>query len=189
MISPADHRLTPDAVQAVSFPVARIGRRGLDEDHVRAFCCMVERELVRLLSERASLTAEVQRLRSRVLGGSSGGTGTGTRQDDAHVQAVRILAEAQQTAQRYVADAQEYSMRLAAEARRRSDEMIAEAQSHARVLVEEAYGHVSTSVDALDMLTEAVVTLREARAASRALQAPAGPPAPAELSAAWRAAQ
>ena len=56
-------RLTPDAVQAVTFPSARLGRRGLDEDHVRAFCGQVERELVRLFNERTSLTDEVQRLR------------------------------------------------------------------------------------------------------------------------------
>jgi cell division septum initiation protein DivIVA len=164
VIAPADNRLTPGAVQAVAFPSARIGRRGLDEDHVRAFCGLVERELVRLVSERASLTAEVERLRRLVLGKSGGGPGYGPRQDDAHVQAVRILSEAQQTAQRYVADAQEYSMRLAAEAQRRRDEMIAEAQSHAQVLIEKAYVHVSNSVGALDVLTETVRTLGEAQA-------------------------
>jgi cell division septum initiation protein DivIVA len=143
VISPADNRLTPDAVQAAAFPQARIGRRGLDEDHVRAFCGVVERELVRLLNERASLTAEVQRLRQLGLGQSGGGPGVTRRPDDTHVRAARVLSEAQQTAQRYVADAQEYSMRLAAEAQRRRDEMLAEARSRAAVLLEEAYGEVS----------------------------------------------
>jgi DivIVA domain-containing protein len=138
VIAPADNRLTPDAVQAVAFPPARLGRRGLDEDHVRAFCAHVERELVRLLGEKASLAAEVHRLRSQVLGRSDGGSGMRSQRDDAHLQAVRILSEAQQTAQRYVADAQEYSMRLAAEAQRRRDEMLAEARSRAAVLLEEA---------------------------------------------------
>ena len=32
-----EKRLTPDDVQAASFPLSRLGRRGLDEDHVRAF--------------------------------------------------------------------------------------------------------------------------------------------------------
>jgi DivIVA domain-containing protein len=138
MIAPADNRLTPDAVQAVAFPPARLGRRGLDEDHVRAFCAHVERELVRLLGERASLAAEVQRLRQQVLGQTVGGSGVRSPQDDAHLQAVRILSEAQQTAQRYVADAREYSMQLAAEAQRRRDEMLAEARSRAAVMLEEA---------------------------------------------------
>jgi DivIVA domain-containing protein len=138
MIAPADNRLTPDAVQAVAFPPARLGRRGLDEDHVRAFCAHVERELVRLLNEKASLAADVQRLRRQVLGQSGGGPGVRSSQDDADVQAVRILSEAQQTAQRYVADAREYSMRLAAEAQRRRDEMLAEAQSRAAVMLEQA---------------------------------------------------
>lgn len=139
MMAPTDNRLTPDVVQAVAFPPARIGRRGLDADHVRAFCGLVERELVRLRNERASLASEVERLRRRVLGQSGGVHEPGSRPGgDANAQAVRILSEAQQTAQRHVANAQEYSMRLAAEAQRRRDEMIAEAQSHARVLLERA---------------------------------------------------
>jgi DivIVA domain-containing protein len=108
-------RLTPEAVQEVSFPPARIGRRGLDDRHVRAFCGQVERELVRLLHERASLSNEVQRLRDRLLGGE--GAGARALQDDAQVLAVRVLSTAQQTAERYVADAQEYSRQLADDAR------------------------------------------------------------------------
>jgi len=30
-------RLTPDEVQSASFPLSRLGRRGYDEEHVRAF--------------------------------------------------------------------------------------------------------------------------------------------------------
>lgn len=139
MISPVDNRLTPDAVQGVTFPPARIGRRGLDEEHVRAFCAQVERELVRLLRERASLAAEVQRLRRRVLGlpGSEGGTDR--PRTDANQQPVRVLAEAQQIADRYVADAQAYSARLAREAERRRDEMLAQARSRAEVMLEQAH--------------------------------------------------
>jgi DivIVA domain-containing protein len=58
-----DERLTPDRVQSVSFPQARLGRRGLDEDHVRAFCAHVERELVTLLNEKAALWEEASRTR------------------------------------------------------------------------------------------------------------------------------
>jgi DivIVA domain-containing protein len=140
-------RLTPDAVQAVSFPSARLGRRGLDEDHVRAFCGQVERELVRLFNERTSLTDEVQRLRRRVLGLSGDDGDVGYRQDDAHVQAVRILSKAQQTADRYVADAQEYSRQLAQDARRRRDEILADAKKHAAMMLEDSHGEASRAAE------------------------------------------
>jgi DivIVA domain-containing protein len=147
VISGIDNRLTPDAVQAVTFPSARLGRRGLDEEHVRAFCGQVERELVRLFNERTSLTDEVQRLRRRVLGLSGDDAESGYRKDDAHVQAVRILSKAQQTADRYVADAQEYSRQLAQDARRRRDEILAEAKSHAALMVDEAHGEASRAAE------------------------------------------
>jgi DivIVA domain-containing protein len=139
MISPTDNRLTPDAVQAVDFPQARIGRRGLDEEHVWAFCAQVERELVRLLNERTSLATEVARLRRRLLGQSGSEGGAELPRSDANQQAVRILSEAQLIADRYVADAQAYSAQLAAEAQRRRDEMLAEARTRAEVLLEQAH--------------------------------------------------
>lgn len=148
VISGMDHRLTPDAVQAVTFPSARIGRRGLDEEHVRAFCGQVERELVRLFNERTSLTEEVQRLRRRVLGLSGDESGSRRRPGDAHVQAVRILSKARQTADRYVAEAQEYSRQLAEDARRHRDEILAEAKSHAALMLEEAHGEASRAAEA-----------------------------------------
>jgi DivIVA domain-containing protein len=148
VISGMEHRLTPDAIQAVTFPPARIGRRGLNEEHVRAFCGQVERELVRLFNERTSLADEVQRLRRRVLGLSGDESGPGYRPDDAHVQAVRILSNAQQTADRYVADAQEYSRQLAEDARRRRGEIMAEAKSHAGLMLEEAHGEASRAAEA-----------------------------------------
>ena len=141
-------RLTPDAVQAVTFPSARLGRRGLDEEHVRAFCGQVERELVRLFNERTSLTDEVQRLRRRVLGLSGDDGDAGYKPDDAHVQAVRILSKAQQTADNYVADAQDYSRQLAQDARRRRDEILTEARKHAAVMLEEAHTEASSAAEA-----------------------------------------
>ena len=148
VISGMDHRLTPDAVQSVTFPSARLGRRGLDEEHVRAFCGQVERELVRLFNERTSLTDEVQRLRRRVLGLSGDESGSGYRPDDAHVQAVRILSNARQTADRYVADAQEYSRQLAEDAKRRRDEILAEPTSHSALMLEEAHGEARRAAEA-----------------------------------------
>jgi DivIVA domain-containing protein len=146
--SRTDNRLTPDTVQSVTFPSARLGRRGLDEEHVWAFCGQVERELVRLFNERTTLTDEVQRLRRRVLGLTGDDAGSGYRPDDAHVQAVRILSKAQQTADRYVADAQEYSRQLAQDARRRRDEILSEARSHAAAMLDEAHGEASRAAEA-----------------------------------------
>ncbi len=147
MISRTDNRLTPDAIHAVTFPPARLARRGLDKAHVRAFCHQVEREMVRLLNERAALTDEVQRLRRRVLG--LDGSGSGYRPDDAPVQAARILlSKAQQTADRYVADAQEYSRELARDAWRRRDEIRTDATSHAALMLEQAHAEASSAAEA-----------------------------------------
>lgn len=144
--SRSDERLTPDQVQSVTFPAARLGRRGLDEEQVRAFCAQVERELVTLLNEKAAIWEEVGRLRRRVLGDR--GEAPGYRAEDAHVQAVRVLANAQQTADRYVADAQEYSRQLAEDARRRSDEILGEARSHAERVLAEAHERASQAAAA-----------------------------------------
>ena len=135
-------RLTPDEVQAVTFPLSRLGRRGFDEESVRAFLADVERELVTLLNEKVSLWNEVERLRRRIItgmkqqGDSSNGVLFG--REDAHVHAVRILSNAQLTADRYVADAQAYSHRLTEEARSRRDDILSEAQEHADMVLEEA---------------------------------------------------
>ncbi|HEX6931084.1 MAG TPA: DivIVA domain-containing protein [Streptosporangiaceae bacterium] len=137
-------RLTPDDVQSVSFPLSRLGRRGYDEEHVRAFLQEVERELVTLLNEKVSLWNEVERLRRRIIAGMKSGSDAGSSggvlfgREDAHVHAVRILSNAQLTADRYVADAQAYSHRLTEEARSRRDEILSEAQQHADMVLEEA---------------------------------------------------
>src|SRR6266700_6526163 len=132
-------RLTPDDVQSVTFPLSRLGRRGYDEDHVRAFLQEVEREIVTLLNEKVSLWNEVERLRRRIITGmKSGSDGVLFGREDAHVHAVRILSNAQLTADRYVADAQAYSHRLTEEARTRRDEILVEAQQHADMVLEEA---------------------------------------------------
>jgi DivIVA domain-containing protein len=140
VVARADERLTPDRVQSITFPTARLGRRGLDEDHVRAFCAHVEHELITLLNEKAALWEETERLRQRVLGEPGA---PGYRPEDAHVQAVRILSNAQQTADRYVADAQQYSRQLAEDARRRRDEVLAEARAHAERVLEDAHQQAS----------------------------------------------
>ena len=138
VMSRAEPRLTPDGVQAVSFRSAHLGRRGLDEEHVRAFCHQVQDELGRLLSERTALQEEVSRLRRRILGHPGEDDGVGSSRADAHLQAVSILHRAEQTADHYVAEAQEYSRHLAQDARRRREEILAEAREEADQVVAEA---------------------------------------------------
>jgi DivIVA domain-containing protein len=137
-------RLTPQQVSAQAFPVARLGRRGLDETHVREFVEQVEGELVRLLNERTSLSNEVERLRERIRAprGSSAIT-----QDDGHVQAVRILSSAQQAADRYVADAQAYSREIAQDARRHREDILAEAKSRASEILQDAHARATAAAD------------------------------------------
>lgn len=144
---PQRERLTPDTVQSVSFRAAKLGRRGLDEEHVRAFCRQVEAELVAQLNERTALQEEVGRLRRRMLGSEDGAFGY--RREDAHVQAVGILSRAQQTADHYVAEAQEYGRQLAEDARRRRDEILTQARSSADQLIEQAHREASQAAHTL----------------------------------------
>jgi DivIVA domain-containing protein len=148
-------RLTPDDVQAVTFPLSRIGRRGFDEESVRAFLHEVEGELVTLLNEKVSLWNVVERLRRRIIAGMKQGDGVLFGREDAHVHAVRILSNAQLTADRYVADAQAYSHRLTEEARSRRDEILTEAQEHADMVLEEASNRASqAAIATLDVPEE-----------------------------------
>ncbi len=133
---PADSRLTPSEVQTLEFGRAPLGRRGLDEEQVRAFLMRVDAELRQALSERAALADEVARLRERL---KAGGELESAKPQDAHLQAVRILSQAQQTADRYVADAERYTRDLAGEARRQRDEILADARSKAVQVLEDAH--------------------------------------------------
>lgn len=137
-------RLTVDQVQGASFPPARRGRRGYDEEAVRAFTRIVERELVSLLNEKVALWNEVERLRRRIINTANAApTGGGKEgvlfgKEDAHVHAVRILSSAQLTADRYVADAQAFSQQLTEEARTRRDQILSRAQESAELVLAEA---------------------------------------------------
>jgi DivIVA domain-containing protein len=146
MMSSADQRLTPDVVQAISFRAARLGRRGFDEEHVRAFCRQVEAELVVLRSERSLLQEEVGRLRRRILGDDDGPPGLrrgGAVNGGGPRSAVGILSRAQQTAEHYVAEAQEYSRHLQRDAQRRRDGMVTEVRAHLDQVIEQAHHEAS----------------------------------------------
>jgi cell division septum initiation protein DivIVA len=166
-----ESRLAPDELQSVTFPVSRLGRRGLEEEPVRGFLAAVHAEFVRLVGERASLWQEVQRLRRRILAGEAGGDPHAVLfgEADAHVHAVRILSTAQVTADRYVADAQAYSSRVTEEARLRRDDIMREAQQHSDMLLEDAHARArDAAVTALNTTTPPQ-TDRERRAAQAEL--------------------
>ena len=138
--------LTPERVRSAVFSPTRLGRRGVDEGEVRAFCDWVSDGLGRLLTDNAGLQEEVMRLRNRVI---SGREKTGPQPEDAQVQAVYVLSRAQQTADRYVADAQEYSRELAQDAQLRRDEILREAQVRASVILDEAHAAASRAASAV----------------------------------------
>jgi cell division septum initiation protein DivIVA len=146
-------RLTPEFVQSVHFPSARLGRRGLDETRVQDFCDWVESELVRLMNERAALEEEVWRLRERVRENDT------VQPEDGHVQAVYILSRAQQTADKYVANAQEYSRDIAEDARHRREEILSEAKMRASVILDEAHARATDAAGrAAELMPAPVLT-------------------------------
>lgn len=138
--------LTPERVRSAAFSPARLGRRGLDESEVRAFCEWMSEEFGRLLNDNSMLQEEVLRLRDRLLEGRGR---HGVQPEDGHVQAVYVLSKAQQTADRYVADAQVYSREVAEDARMRRDEILREAQVRASVILEEAHASASQAAAAV----------------------------------------
>ena len=146
-------RLSPEDLQTMTFPVSRLGRRGYEEEPVRAFLRVVHGEFTRLVSERTSLWQEVQRLRRRILSGEDPDDPRAVLfgEQDAHVHAVQILSTAQATADRYVADAQAYSSRVTEEARRRRDDILAQAQQHSAMILDDAHARArEAAVTALE---------------------------------------
>ena len=138
--------LTPEQVRAVAFTPTRLGRRGLDESEVRAFCDWVSDGLGRLLNDNSMLQEEVMRLRERLLEGKGK---AGVQPEDGHVQAVYVLSKAQQTADRCVSEAQEYSRELAEDARMRRDEILREAKFRASMILEDAHKSATRAADAV----------------------------------------
>ena len=146
-------RLSPEDLQTMTFPVSRLGRRGYEEEPVRAFLRVVHGEFTRLVSERTSLWQEVQRLRRRILAGEDPDDPRAVLfgEQDAHVHAVQILSTAQATADRYVADAQAYSSRVTEEARRRRDDIVRQAQQHSAMILDDAHARArEAAVTALE---------------------------------------
>ncbi|WP_344592273.1 DivIVA domain-containing protein [Actinomadura vinacea] len=151
----AETRLSPGELHSVVFQRAALGRRGYDEDQVRHFLQYVERELVQIFNEKAALAEEVSRLRTKVADPAGGLPAT-----DAHFAAVRILSQAQQTADLYVADAERYTRELGHEARMHREAILTDAKNRAERLMEEAHRKAAAIADS------AVRQAEEAKAAA-----------------------
>jgi cell division septum initiation protein DivIVA len=127
-------------LQSASFP---LGRRGYEEESVNSFLRLVQAEFVRLVNERASLWAEVQRLRRRILAGEAGEADGDPKavllgEADEHVPGVQGPSTAQVTADLYVADAQAYYGRITEEVKQRRDHLVLEAEQHSDMILEDA---------------------------------------------------
>jgi DivIVA domain-containing protein len=126
-------RLTPEELQAVTFPLSRLGRRGYEEEPVQRFLRVVHAEFTRALNERDSLWHEVQRLRRRILAGEDGGDPQVMLFDEADVPTSPPAAYGN------VADAQADHGRATREARQRRDHILQEAQQHSDEILNEAH--------------------------------------------------
>lgn len=137
-------RLSPGDVHDVLFTRAGLGRRGYEEAEVDVFLERVQQELTRLIAEKRDLRDEASRLRGQLAqSGHAPVAAGGLNKEEAQVQAVRLLAAAQQTADTYVADAEKYSQRVTADAREHSEEILGEARTAAQQLVEQAQRRAS----------------------------------------------
>jgi DivIVA domain-containing protein len=126
-------RLTPEELQAVTFPLSRLGRRGYEEEPVQRFLRVVHAEFTRVLNERDSLWHEVQRLRRRILAGEDSGDPQVMLFDEADVPTSPPAAYGN------VADAQADHGRATREARQRRDHILQEAQQHSDEILNEAH--------------------------------------------------
>jgi len=164
-------RLTLEELQTARFP---LGRRGYDEESVNSFLRLVQAEFVRLLSERASLWEEVQRLRRRILAGEATEADGDPKavllpEADGHIPAVRIPSAASATAYLYVADAQACGGRIPEEAGQRRDHLMLEAEPRPGTILEQAQAMArEAAVSALN-LPAPPQTDRERRAAQAEL--------------------
>jgi DivIVA domain-containing protein len=141
-----DGRLTPDQVHSMIFPHGKLGRRGYDEEHVRAFCAQVEQELTQLLSERASLFQQVNRLRWQLRGDGNGDPGHDP--ETARLQAIEIMSLAQKTADHLLSEANEYVRQIATGAKQRRNQMLDEAKAKVAQMLEQAQAEASNAAAA-----------------------------------------
>lgn len=173
--------LSPADVHNVAFKKPSLGKRGYDEDEVDAFLDVVEAELSRLIEENAELISRLAEFdggapaplpvaidatspnATATAGTATAGTptaGTPTAVAPAtpaasgneHVQAARLLALAQETADR-----------LTEEARAESEKLLTEAKSHSEALVSDASTRAEAAERESKLRAEALDTQAKAK--------------------------
>ncbi|MDT0301804.1 DivIVA domain-containing protein [Streptomonospora wellingtoniae] len=127
-------RLSPERVRAEDFSRTPLGRRGYNEEEVRRFIGRVAEDIAASDAEKASLRAEIDRLRRRYREQNNSAAAT----EGPPADAVNLLSAAQQQADAYVAQAQEYCRQLTDQARQQADDILVEARDQAGVAAEEA---------------------------------------------------
>jgi cell division septum initiation protein DivIVA len=124
-----ENRLDPSELLTVTFPESRFGRRGFEAEPVREYLHGLQAEFVRLVSERASLWQEVQRLRQRIISGMTDGDLRavlfGEADVDVHVVRIRSAARVTEEATLGRDD-------IKHEAQRYSDMILGDAHAQAR---------------------------------------------------------
>jgi len=159
---PAEWRLTPSAVQGIRFTRATRRNPGYADSEVDAFLARTQVELQRLVAEKIELGEEVDALRraadereaqvreeraARAAADAERAAADAERaaaepapapREEVTVQAVHILAAAQQTADQYVAEAEEFSRRMGQEAREHHEQVVQEARAEADTVLRQA---------------------------------------------------
>ncbi|HYO35826.1 MAG TPA: DivIVA domain-containing protein [Geodermatophilus sp.] len=128
----ASRRLTPADLREVRFGRSSVFHPGYDDTDVDRFLERVGEELARLHAEKAELRERVHALQARL--------DDEPRQDAApSLQAVGILAAAQQTADQYVAEAEAVSRVMTTEARQHYEEQVREAREKVGAMIQAAH--------------------------------------------------
>jgi DivIVA domain-containing protein len=141
--------LTPQRVRAATFTRTGLGRRGLDPDEVNEFLDWVADELARRDQREAGLRAEADRHKKALRSWNSEQARRSPPDDQARVDAVNLMSQAQQECDRYVRQTQDYCYNLTAQAERHADDILAEAQDQAAAAAEQAARDYRTGAGAL----------------------------------------
>jgi DivIVA domain-containing protein len=162
--------LSPAGIREVRFTRAPIARRGYDIDEVNRFMYRIAEQVAARDAEKASLRAEVERLRDWIRTRIQDSDDPGAPATAGlNAQMIALMSQAQQQADSYIAQAEAYSRRLTIEARQRADELITEAEA----AVTQGSYHPATGADTAEIAARLAEVQRRAdwlRAFCRATQ-------------------
>jgi DivIVA domain-containing protein len=124
-------RLTPADVREARFGRSSVFHPGYDDTEVDHFLERVGEELAKLHAEKAQLREQVHALQARL--------DDEPRPEAPSMQAVGLLAAAQQTADQYVAEAEAFSRVMTTEAREHYEKQVSEAREKVGALIQAAH--------------------------------------------------